>query len=173
MIRGSFVLLLGAVFVTAGVAKLRDGGAFRAVLRKLTPRVSAPLAWFIPLMELVLGLFLLSGFFARITGAIAFAVLWLFTVALLRMRKLHVGGCGCFGEKADGDSIAFGVARNVLLIAAAAWVAARPVTPWAFHFSDILGMITVVVGVSCSWSLLLGLFRSMAATRAILDARSS
>jgi uncharacterized membrane protein YphA (DoxX/SURF4 family) len=173
MIRASLVLLLGAVFVMAGVAKLRDGGAFVAVLRKLTPAVSGLLAWFIPVGELVLGVFLFSGFFVRVTAAVAFAVLWLFTVALLRMHKLHVGGCGCFGEKADGDSIAFGVARNVLLIAAAAWVAARPVKPWAFHFRDVLGMITVVVGLCCAWSLLLGLFQSRGATNAILRARSS
>jgi uncharacterized membrane protein YphA (DoxX/SURF4 family) len=102
-------LLVGGVFVVAGALKVPDpAAAVRAVraYRLLPEGVVAPVAFGLPVVEIVVGLALLAGVFVR-TAAIASAVLlivFLAAVGSAWARGLQID-CGCFG---NGGQVAAG-----------------------------------------------------------------
>jgi uncharacterized membrane protein YphA (DoxX/SURF4 family) len=95
-------LLVGGVFVVAGLLKLPDpAAAVRAVraYRLLPESVVAPVAFGLPVVEIAVGLALLAGVFVR-TAAISSAVLlvvFLAAVGSAWARGLQID-CGCFGS---------------------------------------------------------------------------
>src|SRR5579863_6744747 len=130
---GAIVLLLASVFIIAAIAKLRGKDAFRAVLRGLFPAILVELvAVLVPPVELFVAAFLLSGIMPRAAANAAAGLLGLFTVALIVMWWRGIKGCACFGESVNNATTGSGIARNVILIAAAIYVArvAAPVSPW-------------------------------------------
>jgi uncharacterized membrane protein YphA (DoxX/SURF4 family) len=102
-------LVLGGVFVVAGVLKIPDpAAAVRAVraYRLLPESLVAPVAFGLPVLEIAVGLALLLGVFVR-TAAIASAVLlvvFLVGVGSAWARGLQID-CGCFG---NGGQVAAG-----------------------------------------------------------------
>jgi len=95
-------LLVGAVFVVAGISKLRDLKGFVRVVAgySLLPQaVSGKFAYVLPLAETAVGVGLLAGALTLYAAAFAFLLLLLFTAATLvnvaRGRSLN---CGCFGR---------------------------------------------------------------------------
>jgi uncharacterized membrane protein YphA (DoxX/SURF4 family) len=102
-------LLLGGVFVVAGVLKVPDpAAAVRAVraYHLLPETLVAPVAFGLPVVEIAVGLVLLAGVFVR-TAAIASAVLlvvFLAAVGSAWARGLQID-CGCFG---NGGQVAAG-----------------------------------------------------------------
>ena len=102
-------LLLGGVFVVAGILKVPDpAAAVRAVraYRLLPEELVAPVAFGLPVVEIAVGLALLAGVFVR-TAAVASAVLlvvFLAAVASDWARGLQID-CGCFG---DGGEVGAG-----------------------------------------------------------------
>ena len=102
-------LVLGAVFVVAGVLKVPDpAAAVRAVraYRLLAEPLVGPVAFGLPVLEIAGGLALLLGVFVR-TAAVAAAVLlvvFLAAVGSAWARGLQID-CGCFG---DGGQVAAG-----------------------------------------------------------------
>jgi uncharacterized membrane protein YphA (DoxX/SURF4 family) len=102
-------LVLGGVFVVAGVLKMPDPvAAVRAVraYRLLPEPLVAPVAFGLPVLEIAVGLALLLGVFVR-TAAIASAVLlvvFLVGVGSAWARGLQID-CGCFG---NGGQVAAG-----------------------------------------------------------------
>ena len=94
-------LLLGGVFVVAGLLKLPDPAeAVRAVRAyRLLPEVLVgPVAFGLPVVEVAVGLALLAGVFVR-TAAVASALLlavFLVGVGSAWARGLQID-CGCFG----------------------------------------------------------------------------
>ena len=94
-------LLLGGVFVVAGLLKLPDpAAAVRAVRAyRLLPEVLVgPVAFGLPVVEIAVGLALLAGVFVR-TAAVASALLlavFLVGVGSAWARGLQID-CGCFG----------------------------------------------------------------------------
>ena len=94
-------LLLGIVFVVAGLLKLPDpAAAVRAVraYRLLSEPLVGPVAFGLPVVEIAIGLALLAGVFVR-TAALASAVLlvvFLVGVGSAWARGLQID-CGCFG----------------------------------------------------------------------------
>ena len=94
-------LLLGGVFLVAGVLKLPDpAAAVRAVraYRLLSESLVGPVAFGLPIVEIVVGLALLIGVFVR-TAALASALLlavYLAGVGSAWARGLQID-CGCFG----------------------------------------------------------------------------
>jgi uncharacterized membrane protein YphA (DoxX/SURF4 family) len=127
-------LALGATFVVAGILKLPDpAAAVRAVraYRLLPESLVAPVAYGLPMLEIVVGLALLAGIFVR-TAAIASAVLlvvFLAAVGSAWARGLQID-CGCFGH---GGAVAAGdtaypaeIARDVGLLIIALGLAWRP-----------------------------------------------
>src|SRR4051794_28714135 len=102
-------LLLGGVFVVAGVLKMPDpAAAVRAVraYRLLPELLVGPVAFGLPVLEIAVGLALLLGVFVR-TAAIASAVLlvvFIGAVGSAWARGLQID-CGCFG---NGGRVAAG-----------------------------------------------------------------
>src|SRR4051794_2176450 len=102
-------LLLGGVFVVAGVLKVPDpAAAVRAVraYQLLPESLVGPAAFGLPVLEIAIGLALLLGVFVR-TAAIASAVLLLVFIGAVGSawaRGLQID-CGCFG---NGGQVAAG-----------------------------------------------------------------
>ncbi len=127
-------LVLGGVFVVAGVLKIPDpAAAVRAVRAyRLVPEpLVAPVAFGLPVVEIAVGLALLLGVFVR-AAAIAAAVLlvvFLVGVGSAWVRGLQID-CGCFG---NGGEVAAGrtaypseVLRDLALLVVALALAWRP-----------------------------------------------
>jgi uncharacterized membrane protein YphA (DoxX/SURF4 family) len=127
-------LLLGAVFVVAGVLKLPDpAAAVRAVraYQLLSESLVGPVAFGLPVLEIAVGLALLLGVFVR-TAAIASVLLlavFIGAVGSAWARGLQID-CGCFG---NGGQVAAGetsypleVLRDVGLLLVALTVARWP-----------------------------------------------
>ena len=127
-------LLLGGVFVVAGVLKLPDpAAAVRAVraYQLLPEALVGTVAFGLPVIEIAVGLALLLGVFVR-TAAIASAVLlavFIVAVGSAWARGLQID-CGCFG---NGGQVAAGqtaypaeIARDVGLLVVALALARWP-----------------------------------------------
>jgi uncharacterized membrane protein YphA (DoxX/SURF4 family) len=155
---GAILMLLGFVFALAGVMKLVSPEPFRDTLRKLFAAGVAPvLAITVPLLELALAAWLVSGVAPRQAAGTAVVVLLVFCAVLLRIWRRGLT-CGCFGEAAD--SAPSGLARNVILIALAATVAVPdvpPDNPWSLGLGMVVGRMTVVLGAACWWPCLVAL----------------
>ena len=127
-------LLLGGVFVVAGLLKLPDpAAAVRAVraYRLLPEALVGPVAFGLPVVEIAVGLALLAGVFVR-TAAVATAVLLvvlLVGVGSAWARGLQID-CGCFGgggQVTAADTAYPGeVARDLGLLLVAVALARRP-----------------------------------------------
>ena len=133
-------LVLGGVFVVAGVLKIPDpAAAVRAVraYQLLPEALVGPVAFGLPVLEIAVGLALLLGVFVR-TAAIAAAVLlavFLGGVGSAWARGLQIE-CGCFGgggydANAAGD-YPWEIARDLGLLIASAYLVVRPRTRWSF-----------------------------------------
>jgi uncharacterized membrane protein YphA (DoxX/SURF4 family) len=133
-------LLLGGVFVAAGMLKLPDpAAAVRAVRAyRLLPEVLvAPVAFGLPVIEIAVGLALLAGVLVR-TAAVASAVLLIVFLAAVGSawgRGLQID-CGCFG---NGGAVAAGetaypteVLRDTALLVVALALARWPRSRLAF-----------------------------------------
>lgn len=150
---GAMVAILALIFAAAGIAKLRGREMFRARLRKLLPRaLVAPTAVGVPVAELLLAAWLVSGYVRPVAAACAAGMLILFSVVLLRMWRIGLEGCGCFGEEAEGSGFVSALARNLLLIAGALWIAGvRKTTVFEHGWDGAAGQGTVVIGAVCLW----------------------
>ncbi len=96
-------ILLAAIFIVAGVAKLREpwpNFALSINSFKLVPDTwLEPMAKYVPSAELLLGLTVLSGVLLRWSALIASLVLALFFAVLIRAYALGMQvDCGCFGS---------------------------------------------------------------------------
>lgn len=165
----AIVFLLASVFALAAGSKMRSLHAFRAVLRKLMPvGWDKTLAQIIPVGELLLAAILLSGFAPHWAAGAAILVLAVFTAFLLRMRRIGLKGCACFGEESNATAAATGIARNLILILGAMWVAARPdsVRIWSQNLATLTGQATVVLGALCLWPCVVALVNRLRFLRA-------
>jgi hypothetical protein len=157
---GTIILLLAAVFALAAIAKLRSRDAFAAVLRSLVPALLVkPLSVMVPVLELALAAFLLSGIATQTAIGVSIGVLVLFTAVLGEMWRRGLKGCACFGESVNTATTSSGVIRNVMLIVAASCVVSNPgaVSFLGLDISSFLGRMTVVVGALCFWPCLVAL----------------
>lgn len=116
---------IGLVFVSAGIAKVRDDRSFRAALGATVSvqqlRQLASLG--VPTAELVVGALLVAGI-APGAAALA-AAMMLLAFAVWAARVVRSGAsvtCGCFGSGARPVS-QFVVVRNLVLAAVATGVA--------------------------------------------------
>ncbi|MDQ2913495.1 MAG: hypothetical protein M3T56_09590 [Chloroflexota bacterium] len=116
---------LGAVLVLSALAKLRQVSIFRdqVAAYRLVPRTLLPyVSLLIISLELTSGTALLVGVQVALMGALAGALLLVFTVAALLalVRGLRIP-CGCLGD-ASGDVGPGLITRNVALLAAASFL---------------------------------------------------
>jgi uncharacterized membrane protein YphA (DoxX/SURF4 family) len=127
-------LVLGGVLVIAGAVKVADPQASVAAVRayELLPAgLETVVGWGLPFLELVLGLLLLTGIAVRPTALATALLLAVFiaAVASAAARGLSID-CGCFGGGGPvppgQTAYAAEIVRDLGLLAAAAWLVARP-----------------------------------------------
>ena len=142
-------LALAAMFAVAGAAKLADlSGATRAARDFGAPQpLSRPVAVLLSGVEIAIAAGLLFSGTARSAAAAGAAVLVLLAaaVALARLRG-RTPDCHCFGRLHSAPA-GWGVAaRNVVLAAAAAFVATQPTSAIDLTAFVALGVGSLVVG---------------------------
>jgi putative oxidoreductase len=125
-------IILGGVFLVAGASKILDAGALAASIRSY----ELPLPeWFVslsahalPLLEVLLGLYLLAGLFTRLSAWATNALMVVFILALAQgaARGLQID-CGCFGSSAGESNLWLDAARDVALLALGLHLAFAPV----------------------------------------------
>jgi len=120
-----FRIIVGGIFLLAGLAKISDPVRFLLTLREfqLFPEVIIRfLAVYLPWLEFILGLFILLGILYRTSSLMLAFLNAVFTLAILSViiRGIDID-CGCFGLLADilkiPDSADIkAVIRNLLFI---------------------------------------------------------
>jgi putative oxidoreductase len=105
VLHGACRLIMGGVFLTAGLAKIGDPIRFFSTLlhfQLFPPTIIPFLAVYIPWLELLLGLSLVFGILHRTSGMLLALLNVLFALAILSLvlRGIEVD-CGCFGLLAD------------------------------------------------------------------------
>lgn len=122
-------LVVAAVYLVAGVAKLSDRTATAATFAGLGLPAPGALATAVPLLEIGLGAALVVA--PRPAAAVAIVVVAAFTAVLARALRHGVRvGCGCFGS-ARREPISFvELVRNGLLAAATAVALMAPGPRW-------------------------------------------
>ncbi|MGY1771580.1 MauE/DoxX family redox-associated membrane protein [Blastococcus sp. SYSU D00813] len=129
-------LLVGGVWVVTGALKLPDPAAAERAVRayQLAPEALVPvLAFGLPVLEIAVGLLLLTGAFVRPAAVASALLLAGFTAAVASAwaRGLTID-CGCFGGggEVDADRTAYlsEIVRDVALLGASVLLAVRPRT---------------------------------------------
>jgi len=100
-----FRIIVGGIFLFAGLAKISDPVRFLLTLREfqLFPEISIRfMAVYIPWVEFILGLFITLGLLYRTASLMLACLNILFALAILSviLRGIEVD-CGCFGLFAD------------------------------------------------------------------------
>ena len=120
-------VLLGGLLIAAGVLKLghpADLASNIAGFRLLPPDVVGPLAVALPYVELLLGAYLIVGLFTKAIAAIAAAQFLLYAGAIASAVLRHIpANCGCFGPNDSATADWPHVAFDVMLAAAAIFIA--------------------------------------------------
>jgi uncharacterized membrane protein YphA (DoxX/SURF4 family) len=116
---------IALVWLIAGVQKLRSPASTRATVARLVGgphAVQRVIARAFPVAEILLGLWVLTGWHGRASGvisALAFVLLaGLLGRAAIRGSIPEGGGCGCFGtqrEPQPDDAAPRAIARNLVL----------------------------------------------------------
>ena len=108
-----FRLIVGGVFIWAGISKIADPLSFAQNVRNyqlVGPALSFLTAIFLPWVELIAGMWLIVGIYPRSSALLISCLLMFFIVLVLitMARGLDVD-CGCFGtfsRRADWQLIA-------------------------------------------------------------------
>jgi len=100
-----FRIIVGGIFLLAGLAKISDPVRFLLTLREfqLFPEVIIRfLAVYLPWLEFILGLFIILGILYRTSSLMLAFLNAVFTLAILSViiRGIDID-CGCFGLLAD------------------------------------------------------------------------
>lgn len=112
---------LATVLVAAGAAKLADRQSFATTLRSLGMPVRQEaliqgLALLVPLIELALGVAIVSGLWPTVINGLAFVLMaGLSIVVVIALRKKLNVSCRCFGMLSDSQFSGKGLVRSVLL----------------------------------------------------------
>ncbi len=126
-----FRILLGLIFLFAGIAKISDPVRFIFTLREFnlfSEAVIPFMALYLPWLEFVLGLFLILGLLYRASAFLLACLNTMFAIAILTVvvRGMEID-CGCFGMLADilkiPDSADIkAVIRNVIFIGISVYI---------------------------------------------------
>lgn len=126
-------LILAAVFLFAAPGKLADPTSFARDIdnyRMIPDALIGPLALMIPPAEIVIGLALVSGVWARGAALVSSAMLVGFAVGMVQaiVRGIDLD-CGCFGALAEAQVSGWTVGRNLTLALFGVLVALGPDMP--------------------------------------------
>lgn len=166
----ALTLLLAGVFLASGAAKLRDPAGMVVLLRQaVAPTLPAfALTRALAAVEVVLGIVLLTGPAPRGAAVVAGVVLVAFTAALrvaARRAPEAAASCSCFGGAGEAPPAQAALRNALLLVACVAVAADPPGAPWDLGAEELVGAITVAVGLPCAWLLSAALGRGVAGGR--------
>ena len=126
-----FRILLGLIFLFAGIAKISDPVRFIFTLREFNLFSEAVIPFmvlYLPWLEFILGLFLILGLLYRASAFLLACLNTMFAIAILTVvvRGMEID-CGCFGMLADilkiPDSADIkAVIRNVIFIGISVYI---------------------------------------------------
>jgi uncharacterized membrane protein YphA (DoxX/SURF4 family) len=118
-------VIVGGVFLVAGISKALDMSAFAAEIgayQMIPAPLVQPMSIALPLLEILIGAYLLLGLMQRLAAGAAGALLLVF-IAAMAWALAHglTLDCGCFGNalglSALRDTVSAGsIARDVLLL---------------------------------------------------------
>ena len=132
-------LILGVVLLIAGALKI---GYFEASVQavrayQLLPfDLTRPIGYALPIIEIAVGLMLITGTFTRIAAVIGslLMIAFLIGIASVWARGISID-CGCFGGGGEVDAsqtqYPLEIARDLGLLLCGVWAAWRPRSPWA------------------------------------------
>lgn len=164
--------LLGGVLLTAGLAKLRDRAGFAVAVRGFgfvpqvwTPAVVATL----PLVEATAGVMLLLGAAKEVAAAVSTVLLLGFTFGILvNLRRGRLAPCACFGASSRAALGYSAVARNLILLLAAAGVLSNSGRAESFWWTYLAGGLLASLGVLL-WQLILAWGKVRGPARALVS----
>jgi putative oxidoreductase len=169
----AFRLMLGLVFVRAGLTKIPQGDAFRQAVtnyRLVPERAAQPIARALPFVELTLGGLLLLGIAQAASSFLLAGLLIIFTLAvsvnLLRGRSID---CGCLGAGAPAPITWWTVGRNLVLILAALVIAARPPAVLSFRMPWELPAQSSSLPVGDAFAIVIAVIAALLAERLIME----
>ena len=120
-------VILGGILLVAGGLKVAHPAELAAAIagfRLLPAGIVGPLALALPLIELLLGGYLVVGLFTRAIAAIATAQFLIYAGAVASAVVRHIpANCGCFGPNDTAVADWPHVGSDLLLAAASAFVA--------------------------------------------------
>ena|SRR6266404_2224326 len=113
-------LVIGATFIYAGVGKALSPIRFTSDIhnyRLLPWSMAVAFAFYLPWLEIVCGLALLSGRLYRAAVAILVGLIIIFIVASVsaRIRGIDIS-CGCFGHLSNDLSFGWHLGLNIMLL---------------------------------------------------------
>lgn len=132
-------LVLGGVLLVAGVLKLPnlDASVQSVRLYQLLPwDVTAFVGSALPIIEIAVGLLLITGTFTRVAAVVGSLLMaaFIFGIASVWARGISID-CGCFapGGEVDASQTQYPleIARDAGLLLLGAWTAWRPRSPFA------------------------------------------
>lgn len=126
---------MAGVFIWAGLGKITDIELAKLSVEsfQIFPREIAHIIGVaLPVLEIALGVLLLVGLGTRLVAILMSLMLLAFIVAIasLWIRGINVA-CGCFGGSllaSERPNFAFEIGRDVLMLAATAWLVLWPRT---------------------------------------------
>lgn len=151
-------ILVGAILVIAGVAKIRHGAAAfqKAILgyELVSRRAARLLATALPRVEIVVGAMLVAGVFIGSAATAAFVLILVFSIAIaLSLLRGKTHRCGCLGFTSDTvQRVQWRlVYRNLCMLALL--VAASNVSPSLTFSSDALLVLAAQLPQAPPWVL--------------------
>jgi len=131
--------ILGITLIVAGAIKLPWPEASVQAVRayQLLPfDLTRPIGYALPVLEVVVGLLLVTGLFTRIAGWIGVAIMaaFIFGISWVWAHGISID-CGCFGGGGETENgiaqYPWEIARDVGLLACGAWAGLFPRSPLA------------------------------------------
>lgn len=125
--------VVAALFLTASKTSIEDPTAFATAIdnyRMMPDALIGPMAVGMPLLELLVGVALLTGVHARGAALVAASMLVVFAIAMVQAiaRGIDID-CGCFGHVVETRVSWLTVTRNVVLAFACGAIALGPDLP--------------------------------------------
>lgn len=113
-------LVIGGVFIYAGVTKIFDPAAFAEAIqgyRLTTYRLAYFMALYLPFLEILCGALLIAKRTSLPAATIATALMAVFTLALITAwaRGLDID-CGCFGKSDTTTNYPMALIKDALLL---------------------------------------------------------
>lgn len=123
--------IVGGTLLAAGVLKIGHFDSLAGTIAAyripfLAPALIAPLSVAIPLVEVLLGAYVLLGLYARAAAAIALCEFAIFAAAVASVVVRHIPApCGCFGPGDTRPASWVEVARDLALALIAIFIVVR------------------------------------------------